>query len=155
MRYTRARHKLGGSVDSMACICTRSEVNFGDQRPGLPRAVPNDQSSGTHVVDSATFGVARAYWYGWDLDSLGVDVARGSSVTPAGTAFVTVREWLTGARPAGCLTRDGLRQVRVQGCQRWLVHSCLGHARCGRSQRRGPPNMSPGRDLRTRSQHPR
>ena len=40
----------------------------------------------------------------------GVHWPRGSSVTPAGTAFVSVRERQTGARPAECLTGDGFRQ---------------------------------------------
>lgn len=91
-----------------------TEVNFGDQRPGLPRVVPSDKTSAAYVarayLDSATLGVARTYWYGWDLNVLGVNLTEGSRITPAGRAFLMVRDWLTGARPAGCVTASGLRQ---------------------------------------------
>ena len=91
-----------------------TEVNYGDQRPGLPRVVPDSRSGATYVartyLDAATLGVARTYWYGWDLNVLGVNLTEGSRITPAGRAFVTVRDWLTGARPAGCVTASGLRQ---------------------------------------------
>ncbi len=91
-----------------------TEVNYGDRREGLPRIVPDPQTAATYVartyLDSATLGVARTYWYGWDLSVLGIDMVDVNGITPAGTAFVTVRSWLTGARPAGCWDAGGLRR---------------------------------------------
>lgn len=90
-----------------------TEVNYGDRRPGLPQIVPDAQTAATYTartyLDSATMGIARTYWYGWDLHVLGIDHTTDAGVTPAGTAFLTVRDWLTGARPAGCSDDGGVR----------------------------------------------
>ncbi len=91
-----------------------TEVNYGDRREGMPQIVPDPQTAATYVartyLDSATLGIGRTYWYGWDLSVLGIDMVDVNGVTPAGTAFVTVRSWLTGARPAGCWDAAGLRR---------------------------------------------
>lgn len=91
-----------------------TEVNYGDRRAGLPQVVPEPQTAATYVartyLDSATLGIARTYWYGWDLSVLGIDMVDANGITPAGTAFVTVRGWLTGARPAGCWDAGGIRR---------------------------------------------
>ena len=83
-----------------------TEVAYGDRRPGLPRVVPDEQTAATYVartfIDAATLGIARTYWYGWDIGVLGIDMTSPTGVTPAGRAFLTVRDWLTDARPAGC-----------------------------------------------------
>ncbi len=91
-----------------------TEVNYGDRRAGLPQIVPDATTAATYVartyVDSATLGVARTYWYGWDLGVLGIDMTTTAGITPAGTAFLTVRDWLTGARAAGCSDLAGVRR---------------------------------------------
>jgi hypothetical protein len=91
-----------------------TEVNYGDRRPGLPTVVPDSTTAVTYVartyLDSATLGISRTYWYGWDLGVLGIDMTDSAGLTPAGQAFLTVREWLTDARPAGCQTDAGLRR---------------------------------------------
>ncbi|TXH40743.1 MAG: hypothetical protein E6Q90_13115 [Actinobacteria bacterium] len=91
-----------------------TEVNYGDRREGMPQIVPDPQTAATYVartyLDSATLGIGRTYWYGWDLSVLGIDMVDANGITPAGTAFVTVRSWLTGARPAGCWEAGGLRR---------------------------------------------
>jgi hypothetical protein len=91
-----------------------TEVNFGDRREGLPQVVPDPQTAATYTarayLDSATLGIARTYWYGWGLRVLGVDMTDEAGITPAGRAFLTVREWLTDARPAGCANEAGLRR---------------------------------------------
>jgi len=91
-----------------------TEVNYGDRRAGMPQVVPDATTAATYVartfVDSATLGVARTYWYGWDLDVLGIDMTTPTGITSAGTAFLTVRDWLTGARPAGCSELGGVRR---------------------------------------------
>lgn len=91
-----------------------TEVNYGDRRPGLPQVVPDPQTAATYTartyLDSATLGIARTYWYGWDLRVLGIDMTDDAGITPAGRAFLTVRDWLTGARPAGCANDGGVRR---------------------------------------------
>lgn len=91
-----------------------TEVNYGDRRAGLPQVVPDSETAVTYVartfLDSATLGIARTYWYGWDLSVLGIDMTDASGITPAGSAFVTVRSWLSGARSAGCWDDAGLRR---------------------------------------------
>lgn len=91
-----------------------TEVNYGDRRPGLPTVVPDTDTAVAYVartyLDSATLGVARTYWYGWDLGMLGIDMTDGNGITPAGRAFLTVRDWLIDARPAGCRTQKNVRR---------------------------------------------
>ncbi|MEZ5184669.1 MAG: hypothetical protein R2720_02895 [Candidatus Nanopelagicales bacterium] len=91
-----------------------TEVNYGDRRPGLPTVIPDPTTAATYVartyLDAATLGVARTYWYGWDLAVLGIDMTDSSGIAPGGRAFLTVRDWLTGARPAGCRNDDGVRR---------------------------------------------
>ena len=96
-----------------------TEVNYGDRRAGLPTVVPDSATSVTYVgrtyLDSATLGIARTYWYGWDLGVLGIDMTDAAGITPAGRAFLTVRDWLTDARPAGCRDTDGVRRCSFVG----------------------------------------
>ncbi len=91
-----------------------TEVNYGDRRPGLPQVVPDSQTAATYTartfLDAATLGIARTYWYGWDLSVLGIDMTDASGVTSAGRAFLTVRDWLVDARPAGCSDGGGVRR---------------------------------------------
>jgi hypothetical protein len=91
-----------------------TEVNYGDRRAGLPQVVPDQQTAATYVartyIDSATLGIQRTYWYGWDLGVLGIDLTDSAGVTPAGTAFLTVRSWLSGASPQGCAQAEGVRR---------------------------------------------
>jgi hypothetical protein len=96
-----------------------TEVNYGDRRVGLPTVVPDPETAATYVartyLDSATLGIARTYWYGWDLNVLGIDMTDATGITPAGRAFLTVRDWLTGARPAGCRNDAGVRRCHFAG----------------------------------------
>jgi hypothetical protein len=91
-----------------------TEVNYGDRRPGLPQVVPDPQTAVTYVartyIDSVRMGIHRTYWYGWDTHILGIDLTdpNTSAVTPAGRAFLTVRQWLTESRLAGCEESEGL-----------------------------------------------
>ena len=91
-----------------------TEVNYGDRRAGLPQVVPDPQTAATYVartyIDSVRMGIQRTYWYGWDSHILGIDLIdpTTSAITPAGRAFLTVRDWLTGSRFAGCEETAGL-----------------------------------------------
>ncbi|HQR78586.1 MAG TPA: hypothetical protein PLT68_00035 [Actinomycetota bacterium] len=91
-----------------------TEVNYGDRRPGLPTVVPDPDTAAAYVartyLDAATMGIARTYWYGWDLDVLGIDLTDSTGITTAGRAFLTVRDWLVGARIAGCQQVGGVRR---------------------------------------------
>ena len=46
---------------------------------------------------------------------LGIDMTDASGMTPAGRAFLTVRDWLTNARRAGCRDADVLRRCHFVG----------------------------------------
>ena len=96
-----------------------TEVNYGDRRAGLPRVVPDSNQATTYVartyIDAATLGVARSYWYGWDLGVLGIDLTDAQGITPAGRSFLTTRDWLTDARPAGCQNSGALRSCHFTG----------------------------------------
>ncbi len=91
-----------------------TEVNYGDRRAGLPQVVPDQATGATYLartyLDAATMGIARTYWYGWDLSVLGIDTTDANGNTAAGTAFITVRDWLTDARPGGCQDEGPLRR---------------------------------------------
>ncbi len=93
-----------------------TEVAYGDRRPDMPQVVPDEQTAAAYVgrtfVDAATLGIARTYWYGWDIGVLGIDMTSPSGITPAGRAFLTVREWLTDARPAGCQDLGTVRRCQ-------------------------------------------
>lgn len=93
-----------------------TEVAYGDRRPGLPRIVPDEQTAASYVgrtfIDAATLGIARTYWYGWDIGVLGIDMTSPAGPTPAGRAFLTVRDWLTNARPAGCQDDGAVRRCQ-------------------------------------------
>jgi hypothetical protein len=96
-----------------------TEVNYGDRRPGLPQVVPDPTTAATYTartyLDSVTMGIGRTYWYGWDYRVLGIDHTTEAGVTPAGRAFLTVRDWLTGARLAGCSDTAGVRRCHFTG----------------------------------------
>ena len=96
-----------------------TEVNYGDRRAGLPQVVPDTEQAVRYVartyIDAATLGIARSYWYGWDLGVLGIDLTVAGRLTPAGRSFLTVRDWLVDARPAGCQNKAGLRVCRFTG----------------------------------------
>ncbi|MGH8894267.1 MAG: hypothetical protein ACRDWY_13340 [Actinomycetes bacterium] len=89
-----------------------TEVNYGlvggPQNGTLARPLPAAGQVGNVIrtyVLNAQNGVSRVYWYAWDL--LGMSntpmVAEDRvTLTPAGQAYVTVRSWLLGTRPAGC-----------------------------------------------------
>jgi hypothetical protein len=56
-------------------------------------------------VLNAENGVSRVYWYSWDLlrmSNTPLVMDDRITLTPAGNAFSTTRNWLLGTRPAGC-----------------------------------------------------
>ncbi len=86
-----------------------TEVNFGDRRDFAVEQVTVGQEQATAwvartYIDSLALGIDRAYWYGWNDHILGIDqVDPGSGrILPAGQAYLTVQDWLRGARWRGC-----------------------------------------------------
>ncbi|MEI2642926.1 MAG: hypothetical protein V9G10_11515 [Candidatus Nanopelagicales bacterium] len=82
-----------------------TEVNYGDRRNGL-NVVPSPKKSATYVsrtyLDSARYGIARTFWYGWDIDVLGISMSVSGTPTRAGLAFLTTRDWMSAGSWKGC-----------------------------------------------------
>jgi hypothetical protein len=90
-----------------------TEINYGLTGKEVPPAPQNEQVRNlvtTYLLNAAN-GVQRVYWYGWDQQSI-VDTMLtepdGTTLTRAGKAFATVRDWMLGARVTGC-TQDADR----------------------------------------------
>ncbi len=83
-----------------------TEVNYGDRRTAQ-QVVPKPKKAAAYVsrtyLDSARYDIARTYWYGWDINVLGVSLTNGDgSVTRAGQAYLTTRDWLLAGSWKGC-----------------------------------------------------
>jgi hypothetical protein len=90
-----------------------TEMNYGDTRWYMKvkrrytGATAQAYVARTYL-DSMRYGVSRVFWYGWDHHVLGTDMTtrNGSgAITAAGSAFITIRQWLSGARWYGCTTK--------------------------------------------------
>lgn len=103
-----------------------TETSYGDRRPWSPlRKVYTGKKAATYVartyIDSMRYGVPRVFWYGWEVDILGVDLTIQGQRTQAGDAFLTISRWMSGASWRGCkksgrvttctMRRDGTRYV--------------------------------------------
>ncbi len=82
-----------------------TEVNYGDRRTS-PVYVPSPKKGAAYVartfLDSARYGVDRTFWYGWDIDVLGISMTIQGATLPAGRAFISVRDWMTAGPWKGC-----------------------------------------------------
>lgn len=89
-----------------------TEINYGLAGAGqkqrvLPAALAAGYVARTMLLNKAG-GVGRVYWYSWNYAPFfGINTTAKNSVTltPAGTAFVTSRRWMSGQVLNGC-TRD-------------------------------------------------
>ncbi len=86
-----------------------TEVNFGDRREFAEEEVVVSQKTASAwvartYIDSLALGIDRTYWYAWNDHILGIDQVTelGGRVLPAGTAYLTIQRWLTGATWRGC-----------------------------------------------------
>lgn len=83
-----------------------TEVNYGDTRPGVPTWTFSGTTAAAFVartyIDSLRYGIARAFWYSYEIDFLGIRMERNGTPTSAATAYVTVRNWLSGGQWGGC-----------------------------------------------------
>ena len=68
-------------------------------------------------IDSMRNGVYRVFWYGWDSHILGIDTIDPNTkqITSAGTAFLTVQDWMVGKRWLGCKDKKSIRSCKLQG----------------------------------------
>ncbi len=88
-----------------------TEVNFGDRRNAAAQVVPKPKKAATYVartyLDSAQYGIARTFWYGWDINVLGISTTNpDGSATRAGTrlpqrARLDVRRFVEGLQDQG------------------------------------------------------
>jgi hypothetical protein len=82
-----------------------TEVNYGDRRTS-PVVIPTPKKGAAYVartfLDSARYGIDRTFWYGWDIDVLGVSMTVQGATLPAGQAFVSIKEWMTAGSWKGC-----------------------------------------------------
>ena len=82
-----------------------TDVNYGDRRT-TPYVVPKPKKAAAYVsrtyLDSARYDIARTFWYGWDIDVLGISLTSAGTPTRAGQAFLTTREWLSAGSWKGC-----------------------------------------------------
>jgi hypothetical protein len=71
-------------------------------------------------------GVQRFYWYAWDNRSLAIVTYKEDEhrVTPAGTAYKVMQQWLVGAKMVGCTeSADHIWtcQLNRSGKKQWIV----------------------------------
>lgn len=69
-------------------------------------------------------GLGRFYWYAWDNRSLGLIEPANKQLKPAGRAYATVRNWLTGNTLSGCEQSGSVWSCTVtdsSGGTNWLV----------------------------------
>jgi len=95
-----------------------TEVNYGDRRNPANQVVPKPKKAAAYVsrtyLDSARYGIARTFWYGWDINVLGITMSNpDGSPTRAGQAFLTTREWLTAGSWKGCKDARGVTTCTV------------------------------------------
>jgi hypothetical protein len=68
---------------------------------GKDAQLPDEEEQASFLVKwyliQFTNGIARAYWYQWDNQEWGTLWHEGSGLTPAGTAFQQLSEWLSDA----------------------------------------------------------
>ncbi len=98
-----------------------TEINYGLTGLEVEPAPTKEQQANvaqTFLLNAAN-GVERVYWYGWDQQTI-VDTLLtepdGATVTPAGEAFGTVREWLVGSVVTSCAPdADGTYTCVLEG----------------------------------------
>ena len=95
-----------------------TEVNYGDRRDPARLVVPKPKKAATYVsrtyLDSARYGVARTFWYGWDINTLGISLSQpDGSPTRAGRAYLNTRDWMLAGSWKGCKTKGKVTTCKV------------------------------------------
>ena len=97
-----------------------TEMNFGDQRSYMKvkRYYDGDQAAAyvaRAYLDSLRYGVARVFWYGWNIQVLGLDMtSRDGTLKAGGQAYLTAQDWLAGARWYGCKTKSKVTTCKIR-----------------------------------------
>jgi len=84
-----------------------TEINYGLLGGGTARSITARKQAAfvarTYLLD-ASAGIKRTFWYAWDLQRLANTrlTFPSGNVTPAGTAYGTVGNWMIGTRMQGC-----------------------------------------------------
>ena len=95
-----------------------TEVNYGDRRDPARQVVPKPKKAATYVsrtyLDSARYNVERTFWYGWDIDTLGISLSNpDGSPTRAGRAYLNTRDWMLAGSWKGCKTKGKVTTCKV------------------------------------------
>jgi hypothetical protein len=95
-----------------------TEVNYGDRRNPAAVVVPKPKKAATYVartyLDSARYGIDRTFWYGWDIDVLGISLTNADgTATRAGTAFLNTRTWMRAGSWKGCKSKGKVTTCRI------------------------------------------
>src|SRR5262249_4911109 len=81
-------------------------------------------------------GVERFYWYAWDNQTTAIITYKESArtVTPAGSAYKTLEQWLVGAKMQSCSStsdRTWTCQLERSGKKEWIVWNTQGNQKFG------------------------
>ena len=95
-----------------------TEVNYGDRRDPARQVVPRPKKAATYVsrtyLDSARYGIERTFWYGWDINVLGISLSNpDGSPTRAGQAYLNTRDWMLAGSWKGCKTKGKVTTCKV------------------------------------------
>jgi hypothetical protein len=95
-----------------------TEVNYGDRRDPARQVVPKPKKAATYVsrtyLDSARYGIERTFWYGWDINVLGISLSNpDGSPTRAGQAYLNTRDWMLAGSWKGCKTKGKVTTCKV------------------------------------------
>lgn len=103
-----------------------TETSYGDRRPGASFKAYTGKQAARYVartyIDSMRRGIRRVFWYGWEVDILGIDLTVDGRRTRAGDAFLQVSDWMSRAKWHGC-KRSGkvTRCVLKRGSERSVI----------------------------------
>ncbi len=102
-----------------------------------PDFFPDDQQSAyvarAFILNWAA-GVDRFYWYAWEShrgSQIELTGSNNTTLTPAGTAFATIQQWLMGSVMKSCVTSDNHNwfcQMDRNGKTEYIVWNSLGQA---------------------------
>ena len=95
-----------------------TEVNYGDRRDPARQVVPKPKKAATYVsrtyLDSARYDIERTFWYGWDINVLGISLSNpDGSPTRAGQAYLNTRDWMLAGSWKGCKTKGKVTTCKV------------------------------------------
>jgi GH35 family endo-1,4-beta-xylanase len=95
-----------------------TEVNYGDRRDPARLVVPKPKKAATYVsrtyLDSARYNIERTFWYGWDINVLGISLSNpDGSPTRAGQAYLNTRDWMLAGSWKGCKTKGKVTTCKV------------------------------------------